>query len=126
MQDSDSSPETLKPLFVRLATPEADRLSEAAAITGKSKRRIVSEAVRRHLDADDSSLVVGHVALAEAEAEPDVLTLGEAAALLRIDERSLAQSANRGELPCRRIGGEWRFSREALLAWLGGAEGPGE
>ncbi len=124
MQDSDSSPETLKPLFVRLATPEADRLSEAAAITGKSKRRIVSEAVRRHLDADDGGLVVGHVALGEAE--PDVLTLGEAAALLRIEERWLAQSANRGELPCRRIGGEWRFSREALLAWLGGAEGPGD
>jgi excisionase family DNA binding protein len=29
--------------------------------------------------------------------------------------RQLAES---GDLPGRRIGGEWRFARAALLAWL--------
>lgn len=120
MDEPESTPEPFKPLFVRLATPEADRLSEAAAATGKSKRRIVSEAVRQHLDEDDGGLVVGRVALREAG--PEVLTLPEAAELLRVEERSLAQSANRGELPCRRLAGEWRFSREALLAWLGASD----
>jgi hypothetical protein len=31
------------------------------------------------------------------------------------------RAAERGELPGRRIGDEWRFGREALLAWLSGS-----
>ena len=38
-----------KPLFVRLASDDADRLDAAVAATGKSKRRLVSEAMREHL-----------------------------------------------------------------------------
>jgi len=121
--ESEVPPEHVKPLFVRLAAPEADRLSEVAAATGKSKRRLVSEAVRRHLD-EDSGLVVGRVSLREADVE--VMTLGEAAQLLRVDEQSLRQSAERGELPSRLIAGEWRFSRDALLAWLGGSCAAGD
>jgi excisionase family DNA binding protein len=44
----------------------------------------------------------------------------EAAAMLRIAEPELVRAAERGELPGRRIGDEWRFGREALLAWLSG------
>ena len=32
-------------------------------------------------------------------------------------QRALAEA---GELPGRRIGGDWRFPRAALLEWLGG------
>lgn len=50
----------------------------------------------------------------------EVLTLDEAAELLRVDPdvaRKLAESA---QLPARRVGDQWRFSRTALLDWLAG------
>jgi excisionase family DNA binding protein len=48
-----------------------------------------------------------------------VLTPGEAVALLRIEESQLREAAERGELPARQIAAEWRFSRDAVLNWLG-------
>jgi len=103
------------PLFVRLADDQARRLDRAAAASGKPKRRLVEDAVREHLS--DEGLVVGRVELRERT--PEVLTPGEAAALLRVDEGQLLEAASRGELPARRVAGEWRFSRNALLDWLG-------
>jgi Helix-turn-helix domain len=50
---------------------------------------------------------------------PEILTAPEAAALLRVDEDQLLAAAARHELPGRAIAGEWRFSRAALLSWLG-------
>jgi excisionase family DNA binding protein len=108
------------PLYVRLPTAEADRLNAIAASTGKSKRQLVSEAVRSHLD--DGGLAVGRIALREVPGE--VMTLAEAAQLLRLDEPQVQESAKRGEVPARCIGGEWRFSRAAVLAWLGGESPP--
>jgi excisionase family DNA binding protein len=108
-------PDQLKPLYVRLPASDADRLDEVAAMTGRSKRELVGDAVREHLSTDDG-LTVGRVAFREPPAE--VLTLGEAAALLRVEEYVLAESAERGEIPGRRLGQEWRFRRDALLEWL--------
>jgi excisionase family DNA binding protein len=51
-----------------------------------------------------------------------VLTLGEAAAYLRIDRKSLGDAARRGEVPGRRIGGQWRFNQNALADWLAGSD----
>lgn len=104
-----------KPLYVRLPAADADRLSAVAASTGTSKRQLVSEAVRAHLD--EGGLVVGRVSLRERSGE--VMTLPEVAALLLLDEAAVEQSAAAGEIPARRIGGEWRFSRAAVRAWLG-------
>ncbi|HEX3873257.1 MAG TPA: helix-turn-helix domain-containing protein [Solirubrobacteraceae bacterium] len=106
--------ETRKALFVRLAPAETNRLDQAVATTGKSKRQLITEAVREHLT--DDGLVVGRVSL---RPNPDeVMTLGEAAGLLKLDETALLEAAERGELPARRLAGEWRFSRTAVLAWL--------
>lgn len=90
------------------------------AVSGKSKRQLVEEAVGAHLS--DGGLVLGSAALREEP--PEVLTAGEAAAMLRVSERQLLKAVERGELPGRRIGEEWRFSREALSAWLRGDDGP--
>jgi excisionase family DNA binding protein len=49
----------------------------------------------------------------------DVLDLAEAAAYLKVPVADLAELADAGGVPCRRIGAGWRFSRAALLAWLG-------
>jgi excisionase family DNA binding protein len=110
-------PDPQSPLFVRLALDAARRLDDAAASSGLSKRQIVEDAVREHLGDGGKGLVVGRVSLREPPA--DVLTPGEAAVLLRIGEEDLLAAAERGDLPGRRIGEEWRFAREALLAWLG-------
>jgi excisionase family DNA binding protein len=65
-------------------------------------------------------IVIGPITEANAADAPDVLTLSEAAELLRIDANELDQLASRSELPARRIGTAWRFNREALLAWING------
>jgi excisionase family DNA binding protein len=52
----------------------------------------------------------------------EVLTLPEAAAYLRVPEEVLDQLAARQIVPARKLGEEWRFSRIALIKWLGGNE----
>jgi excisionase family DNA binding protein len=49
---------------------------------------------------------------------PDVLTLPEAAAYLRVSEDVLLQMANEQAIPGRRVGEEWRFLKSALQDWL--------
>jgi excisionase family DNA binding protein len=100
-----------QPLFVRLPRSAAERLESVAAETGTSKREVIT----RLITGDD--LVVGAHGFRPAEAAP-VLTVEEAAELLRVDTDVIAELAESGQLPGRRVGGDWRFSREALLAWL--------
>jgi excisionase family DNA binding protein len=50
--------------------------------------------------------------------ERPVLTLAEAAALLRIDANELERLARQHSVPGRRVGSSWRFNCTALLAWL--------
>ena len=67
----------------------------------------------------DMLTAVADAAPASAPAS-DVLTLNEAAELLRVDAGELEQLASRSEAPARRIGSIWRFNRDALLAWVNG------
>jgi putative molybdopterin biosynthesis protein len=48
-----------------------------------------------------------------------LLRTDEVAALLRVHPKQVYRLLRRG-LPGRRVGGEWRFSREDVLAWSGG------
>jgi excisionase family DNA binding protein len=50
--------------------------------------------------------------------QSDVLTLSEAAALLRVHPVTLRKRAVAWGVPHRRLGSEWRFSRAVLTAWL--------
>jgi excisionase family DNA binding protein len=65
-------------------------------------------------------VVVGRADFAPGS-ESEVLTVEQAAELLQTDADAVRELADAGELPGRRIGGEWRFLRRAVLAWLGGA-----
>ena len=56
------------------------------------------------------------------ENDNDVLTATEAAKVLRIGKNQLYEAAGRGEVPHRRIGRTLRFSRKALVDWLGSCE----
>lgn len=108
----------LSPLFVRLPAAEARHLDMAAAASGRSKRHLVSEAVREHLT--EEGLVVGRASIRETDGE--VMTAVEVAALLRLDEADVLAAAQAGEMPGRLIAGNWRFSRSAIIAWLAAGE----
>lgn len=60
----------------------------------------------------------GETSRVPAAGWPEVLTLTEAAAYLRVPEAELGRIAGSQGLPGRRIGSEWRFSRAALQDWL--------
>lgn len=54
--------------------------------------------------------------------DPDrpILTPDGAAALLGVRAVDVLELAAHGELPGRRVAGQWRFSRTALIAWVAG------
>jgi excisionase family DNA binding protein len=131
-------------VFLRLTTEQADRLDQAATALRAHKKDLVGNLVDRFMDpADLDSLrewtqpvrapgprrvtvemgapgpVVGHADFRPFPA-PEVLDAAEAAELLKVEPGTVQELAERGELPGRRLGEEWRFSRAALLAWLGG------
>lgn len=48
----------------------------------------------------------------------DILSLEEAAKYLRVATVTLGRRVRAGEVPGRKVGNQWRFSREALDSWL--------
>jgi excisionase family DNA binding protein len=130
------------PLYVRIPSSVAEKLDRAAFELRTSKQDLVTGLVSRYVDPDtpsglrvlerigrggtrrvvveaaDDTLTVGHHSFVPAQAG-EVLTSAEVAALLRIDEDTVERMAAAGELPGRRLGDEWRFTRAAILRWLG-------
>lgn len=51
-----------------------------------------------------------------------ILTLNETADLLRVSRPTLLHLANSSQIPCRRVGRNWRFLREEVLSWLSGKD----
>ena len=50
----------------------------------------------------------------------EVLTVQEVANYLRIDIRTVYRLAKKGELPCIKIGRQWRFNREDIKDLISG------
>src|SRR5215472_10520626 len=103
------------PLFVRLPREQAAALDRLVDSTGRRKQHLVSD-----LLADQ--LAVGRVEINEPTAAEEILTLQDAAALLRLPPETVRERAAAGDLPGRLFGEEWRFARAALLAWLARGE----
>jgi excisionase family DNA binding protein len=110
-------------LFVRIAAREAERLDRASAALRTSKSRLVERLLAEHLEEPTGSVFehgasmrLGH-AVPAAE-EPEVLTLEQLAELLAVDAETVEELAKTGEIPGRKIGSHWRFSRRAVLDWL--------
>ena len=124
-----------KPLFVRLPTAEADKLDRVAFERKTPKQKLVADLVAHYLEPpqpgrrevrvtlDEGSLAVGRASVTPAE-PPEVLTVAQLAELLQVDERTVRRLAARGELPGRKVGRDWRFSRRSVLDWLDGRETP--
>jgi excisionase family DNA binding protein len=118
-------------LYVRLPHTAAEKLDQAAFEMRVSKQDLVADLLNSHLpmgstrrlivDLPDDTMTVGHHSFVPTEA-PQVLTLAEAADLLRSDEKVVRRMAEDGTLPARKVGDDWRFTREAVLRWLGGDE----
>jgi excisionase family DNA binding protein len=55
-----------------------------------------------------------------ATEEAKILTVAEAALLLKVQPDHVYRLLNTGRMPGRRVGGVWRIPRSQLLAWLEG------
>jgi excisionase family DNA binding protein len=119
-------------LFVRIPTTEAEKLHKAADVLRTPKRELITRLVERFDPHDPvwTQEVAGPPMPAAAEWEvgrasfrptevSEVLTPAQLAELLQADEEAVVELAERGEIPARKVGSEWRFSRSAILAWLG-------
>jgi excisionase family DNA binding protein len=51
--------------------------------------------------------------------ENDILNLEQAIELFGVSERTMIKLLREENVPARKIGREWRFSKAALLRWLG-------
>jgi excisionase family DNA binding protein len=126
-------------LYVRLPAGEAEKLDRAAQALGIHKKDLVAGLVSRYVDPDtqrglgeldklstprrvtlelgESSPAVGSYSFHQYEL-PEVLTPPQAAQLLQVAAQVVIGLAESGELPGRKLNGEWRFSRAGLVAWL--------
>ncbi|MBD3418992.1 MAG: helix-turn-helix domain-containing protein [Chitinivibrionales bacterium] len=50
--------------------------------------------------------------------ENEILTIEEVARYLRVSERTVYDWAQKGEIPCGRLGSSWRFRREDIIEWV--------
>ena len=47
-----------------------------------------------------------------------IMTIRDVASYLRVAESTVYKLANDGQLPGRKVGGGWRFSKKELERWL--------
>ena len=115
------------PLYVRLPSNQAAALDRLAQATGRPKQHLVSELLGDRLTTGAHQLSVGRLEVASGSNIPvdEVLTLEEVAALLKVSPDAVRSLAEKGEVPGRRFGNDWRFARVAVLGWLADGERPG-
>src|SRR6478672_6531348 len=65
-----------------------------------------------------ASNVPGHRPGTEGTMGNETMDLAQLASLLRRDQRELSKLASRGQLPGRKVGGDWRFARSEIRYWL--------
>jgi excisionase family DNA binding protein len=53
-----------------------------------------------------------------SENQPDILTIEEAASLLRIPLSSMYRLAQEGRIPAQKVGRHWRFHSQTLIQWI--------
>jgi hypothetical protein len=127
-------PET--PLYVRLPSTAVEKLDRASAALGVPKKDLVAGLVTRYVDPDSQRGLSALGSLAsrrlpelpggpiigtysfEPYDPPEVMNSAQAGQFLQIDEKNVIELAEGGKLPGKKLGPVWRFSREALVAWL--------
>lgn len=51
--------------------------------------------------------------------DPDILNIEQAAALLGVSVKTFNKVLHSQDMPARKIGREWKFSRSHLIDWVG-------
>jgi excisionase family DNA binding protein len=117
-------------LYVRIPQSHAEKLDRVAFELKVPKQDLVAGLVedmkiapgfmrrRTEVVEVDDSLSVGRASFLPY-GQPEVLTLPEAAELLQVEDGVVEEMAGAGDLPGRKLGADWRFSRIALIDWLG-------
>ena len=121
------------PLYVRLPATALDSLHRAAEALGVHKKDLVAELVTKYVHPDSPSLgelmprrnpvhSVGGPMLGSYSFQPydppEIMNSEQAGQFLQIDEKNVIELAEGGKLPGKKLGPVWRFSRDALVAWL--------
>jgi len=101
------------PLYVRLPAEQVAAIDRIVQTTGVRKQQLVSDMISDHLS-------VGRLEITESPAftSSEILTVVEAAQLLRVEPSAIDERIADGGIPARRLGTEWRISRVALMDWL--------
>jgi excisionase family DNA binding protein len=131
-------------LYVRLPAIAVDKLDRAAELLGLHKKDLVAGLVTKYVDPDsrrgldelgqlsqprrvtvelgDNNVSVGSYSFHSYEL-PEVLTSAQASQLLQVPEPTVLELAESGQLPGKKLGAVWRFSRVALVQWLAEPQG---
>ena len=130
-------------LYVRLPAAAGEKLDRASEALGIPKKDLVAGLVERYVDPDshrglsalgslstprrisidmgDPGPAMGSYSF-QPHDPPEVMNAAQAAELLQLDTKVVLELAEAGKLPGRKLGKDWRFSRTAIIAWLGGTE----
>lgn len=57
--------------------------------------------------------------MSEAHVPKEILNLQEAAEFLGVSTKTFQKVLREGDVPGRKVGREWKFSRQALAKWVG-------
>ncbi len=88
------------------------RLEEVVRAAGRSKQDLVTDFIDLQLVARDG--------VSAKDVNADILTTEEVCAFLRVGLAAVEERLRAGDIPARRFGVEWRFSKAAILRWLDG------
>ena len=126
------------PLYVRLPNAAVEKLDRASAALGMKKKDLVARLVTKYVDPDsqnglsalgtlshprrppdttDSGPTLGTYSF-QAYDPPEIMNAEQAGQFLQIDPKMIVELAEAGKLPGKKLGPVWRFSRDALVAWL--------
>lgn len=136
---SRKAPPPQTPLYVRLPKTAGDKLDRAATALGVPKKDLVAGLVSRYVDPDSQQGLSALTTLSSkrpAETAdgvmlgsysftayqpyelPEIMNAEQAGQFLQLKERQVTELAEAGQLPGRKLGSVWRFSRAALIQWL--------
>ena len=136
-------PEPEGALYVRLPAAAVDKLHRAAEALGIHKKDLIAGLVSRYVDPDSRRGLSALGALSQPRKvtvevgeggpmlgsysfqpydPPEVMNAEQAGLLLQLDEKVVLELAEAGELPGKKLGNAWRFSRAAIIAWLSAPE----
>jgi excisionase family DNA binding protein len=118
-------PEDTAAIFARVPRAQAEKLDQLSADLRRPKQQIIAGLLAEYAPGPEPAEPSGGLGLgryAFRPAAPEVLTVEQLAQFLQVDEATVLALAEAGEIPGRQLAGEWRFSRERVLSWLGGDE----